>query len=209
MQSLAQSTSALKPRARVSTRGVRRAVSIRAAADGYKDHGPGYSGSEDKLTLEPIKKIEGVVTLPVSKSMSNRILLLSALAEGKTKVLNLLDSDDIRFMVGALQTLGLEITEDRENNILVIVGCAGKIPVEGAELFLGNAGTAMRPLTAAVAAAPAAAAALPGGSLPLPASPPKVQRVPLLHPERPAVGPRRTRGLGQVRPGRGQGGGVD
>ena len=50
--------------------------------------------------------------------MSNRILLLAALAEGKTKVLNLLDSDDIRFMVDALKQLGLEITEDRENNVL-------------------------------------------------------------------------------------------
>ena len=55
-------------------------------------------------------------------------------------MLNLLDSDDIRYMVGALEKLGLEITEDRENSILEIVGCAGKIPVEGAELFLGNAG---------------------------------------------------------------------
>ena len=141
MQSLAKSTAALKPRVtKRGASGVRRAVSFRASAAGNKDHGPGYSGSEEKLFLEPIKKIEGTVTLPGSKSMSNRILLLAALAEGKTKVLNLLDSDDIRYM-------------DRENNILEIVGCAGKIPVEGAELFLGNAGTAMRPLTAAVAAA--------------------------------------------------------
>ena len=154
MQSLAKSTAALKPRVtKRGASGVRRAVSFRASAAGNKDHGPGYSGSEEKLFLEPIKKIEGTVTLPGSKSMSNRILLLAALAEGKTKVLNLLDSDDIRYMVGALEKLGLEITEDRENNILEIVGCAGKIPVEGAELFLGNAGTAMRPLTAAVAAA--------------------------------------------------------
>ena len=154
MQSVARSTAALKPRVtKRGASGVRRAVSFRASAPGYKDHGPGYSGSEEKLSLEPIKKIEGTITLPGSKSMSNRILLLAALAEGKTKVLNLLDSDDIRYMVGALEKLGLEITEDRKNNILEIVGCAGKIPVEGAELFLGNAGTAMRPLTAAVAAA--------------------------------------------------------
>ena len=150
MRSALAPTAALVPRTRVARRTVR-AASVRASA-GSSD-GPGYSGSEEKLFLEPIKKIEGVVTLPGSKSMSNRILLLSALAEGKTKVLNLLDSDDIRYMVDALKTLGLEITEDRENNVLEITGCAGKIPVEGAELFLGNAGTAMRPLTAAVAAA--------------------------------------------------------
>ena len=149
---VAPSTAAFRPRARCSRR-VHKAVRVRAEWDGYKDHGPGYSGSDEKLALEPIGKIEGTVTLPGSKSMSNRILLLSALAEGKTKVLNLLDSDDIRYMVDALKTLGLTLTEDRENNILEIEGCAGKIPVKGAELFLGNAGTAMRPLTAAVAAA--------------------------------------------------------
>ena len=55
--------------------------------------------------------------------------------------------------VDALTTLGLSFTEDRENNVFEIVGCGGKFAVEGAELFLGNAGTAMRPLTAAVAAA--------------------------------------------------------
>ena len=133
---------ALKHRKRTTRRAATRSVSVKASA-----------GTLEKLYLEPIKKIEGTVTLPGSKSMSNRILLLSALAEGKTKVLNLLDSDDIRYMVDALKQLGLEITEDRANNILEIEGCAGKIQVKGAELFLGNAGTAMRPLTAAVAAA--------------------------------------------------------
>lgn len=62
------------------------------------------AGSDEKLFLEPIKKIEGTVVLPGSKSMSNRILLLSALAKGKTKVLNLLDSDDIRYMVRYQET---------------------------------------------------------------------------------------------------------
>ena len=116
---VAPSTAAFRPRARCSRR-VHKAVRVRAEWDGYKDHGPGYSGSDEKLALEPIGKIEGTVTLPGSKSMSNRILLLSALAEGKTKVLNLLDSDDIRYMVDALKTLGLTLTEDRENNILEI-----------------------------------------------------------------------------------------
>ena len=71
MQSVARSTAALKPRVtKRGASGVRRAVSFRASAPGYKDHGPGYSGSEEKLSLEPIKKIEGTVTLPGSKSMS-------------------------------------------------------------------------------------------------------------------------------------------
>jgi 3-phosphoshikimate 1-carboxyvinyltransferase len=111
---------------------------------------------EETLTLKPIKKIDGTVRLPGSKSLSNRILLLAALAEGTTRVENLLDSDDIRYMVDALKVLGLSFTEDRANNILEITGCGGKFEKTGkdvTELFLGNAGTAMRPLTAAVAAA--------------------------------------------------------
>jgi len=75
-------------------------------------------GAMEQLTLKPMKKIEGTVRLPGSKSLSNRILLLAALAEGTTKVENLLDSDDIRYMVDALKVLGLSFTEDRENNIL-------------------------------------------------------------------------------------------
>ncbi|KAK3266916.1 hypothetical protein CYMTET_24493 [Cymbomonas tetramitiformis] len=107
----------------------------------------------ETLTLQPIKKIDGVVRLPGSKSLSNRILLLAALAEGETTVENLLDSDDIRYMVGALEALGIEMDEDRAANIMKVTGCGGKFKPEGGDLFLGNAGTAMRPLTAAVAAA--------------------------------------------------------
>eukprot|EP00191_Tetraselmis_sp_GSL018_P024675 CAMPEP_0177625936 /NCGR_PEP_ID=MMETSP0419_2-20121207/30377_1 /TAXON_ID=582737 /ORGANISM="Tetraselmis sp., Strain GSL018" /LENGTH=214 /DNA_ID=CAMNT_0019126939 /DNA_START=60 /DNA_END=700 /DNA_ORIENTATION=+ len=107
---------------------------------------------EDQLAIQPIKEISGEVLLPGSKSLSNRILLLAALADGTTVVENLLDSDDIRYMVGALKTLGVKLEEDWENCRMTVHGCAGRFPSEGAELFLGNAGTAMRPLTAAVAA---------------------------------------------------------
>lgn len=107
----------------------------------------------EQLTIQPIKTISGTVKLPGSKSLSNRILLLAALAEGTTIVRNLLDSDDIRYMVGALKTLGIELEEKWDEGIMVVKGCGGRFKVEGAELFLGNAGTAMRPLTAAVAAA--------------------------------------------------------
>lgn len=111
------------------------------------------AAAHDTLTLQPIKTISGTVKLPGSKSLSNRILLLAALAKGTTVVSNLLDSDDIRFMAGALKALGIVLEEDWEAGRMVVHGCAGRFPSAGAELFLGNAGTAMRPLTAAVAAA--------------------------------------------------------
>ena len=104
----------------------------------------------DKLTLSPIKNISGTVDLPGSKSLSNRILLLSMLAEGHTEIHNLLDSDDTRRMVEALSTLGVELLEDRNQNRISVNGTSGTIPVTEATLMLGNAGTAIRPLTAAL-----------------------------------------------------------
>ena len=104
----------------------------------------------DKLTLTPIKNISGTVDLPGSKSLSNRILLLSMLAEGHTEIHNLLDSDDTRRMVEALNTLGVEVLEDRNQNRISVKGTSGTIPVTEATLMLGNAGTAIRPLTAAL-----------------------------------------------------------
>jgi len=104
----------------------------------------------DKLTLSPIQKISGSVVLPGSKSLSNRILLLSMLAEGKTEIQNLLDSDDVRRMVEALETLGIQFEEKRAENLITVSGTSGIIPVKEATLMLGNAGTAIRPLTAAV-----------------------------------------------------------
>lgn len=77
----------------------------------------------------------------------------AALADGVTVVDNILDSEDIRYMVGALKDLGVELLEDWEHDKIVVKGCAGRFPSGGGTLFLGNAGTAMRPLTAAVAAA--------------------------------------------------------
>ena len=81
------------------------------------------------------------------------MLLLAALAQGTTTVENLLDSEDIRYMVGALQALGVRVEEDWAGRRAVVTGCGGRFPAPGGDLFLGNAGTAMRPLTAAVAAA--------------------------------------------------------
>ncbi|KAL3337803.1 hypothetical protein AABB24_030105 [Solanum stoloniferum] len=111
-----------------------------------------------EIVLQPIKEISGTVKLPGSKSLSNRILLLAALSEGTTVVDNLLSSDDIHYLLGALKTLGLQVEDDSGNQRAVVEGCGGLFPVgkeskEDIQLFLGNAGTAMRPLTAAVAVA--------------------------------------------------------
>lgn len=104
------------------------------------------------LTLAPIACARGSVRLPGSKSISNRTLLLAALAEGVTRVRDVLQSDDTRRMLDALRTLGVEI-EDEGNNTLCVRGVSGAFPVREAGLFLGNAGTAFRPLTAVLALA--------------------------------------------------------
>ena len=104
------------------------------------------------LDLPAILSAGGTVRLPGSKSLSNRILLLAALAEGVTEVRDLLKSDDTDRMLEALAQLGICVTPVGEGAIKVH-GCGGKIPVKEAQLFLGNAGTAFRPLTAALALA--------------------------------------------------------
>lgn len=101
------------------------------------------------LDIPPLAAAAGTVRLPGSKSISNRVLLLAALAGGTTTVHDLLDSDDTRVMLDALAALGCGI--DREGSTLRIEGLGGKLRTPEASLFLGNAGTAMRPLTAALA----------------------------------------------------------
>ncbi|MEO7104750.1 MAG: bifunctional 3-phosphoshikimate 1-carboxyvinyltransferase/cytidylate kinase [Rhodoferax sp.] len=101
------------------------------------------------IDLPPLAGASGTVTLPGSKSISNRVLLLAALSQGTTTVHDLLDSDDTRVMLDALRTLGCGIRQD--GNTVQIDGLAGQLSNRQAKLFLGNAGTAMRPLTAALA----------------------------------------------------------
>ncbi|WP_440533794.1 bifunctional 3-phosphoshikimate 1-carboxyvinyltransferase/cytidylate kinase [Variovorax sp. YR566] len=102
------------------------------------------------LDLPPLAGAAGTVRLPGSKSISNRVLLLAALASGTTTIHDLLDSDDTRVMLDALRALGCGI--DPDGNTLRITGLGGQLkPSETLlPLFLGNAGTAMRPLTAAL-----------------------------------------------------------
>ena len=101
------------------------------------------------LDLAPIRSVAGTVKLPGSKSISNRVLLLAALASGETRLHELLASDDTRVMQDALRTLGIALRQ--EGGATVVTGAGGAFPVKAAELFLGNAGTAFRPLTAALA----------------------------------------------------------
>ena len=103
----------------------------------------------DHLDIPPLARAEGTVRLPGSKSISNRVLLLAALGHGQTTVHDLLASDDTAVMLAALKQLGC--TVEQVENTAVIGGLGGQLVVRKAALFMGNAGTAMRPLTAALA----------------------------------------------------------
>ncbi|RYC48247.1 3-phosphoshikimate 1-carboxyvinyltransferase [Pectobacterium zantedeschiae] len=106
---------------------------------------------QESLTLHPIKLINGTLNLPGSKSVSNRALLLAALSEGQTRLTNLLDSDDVRHMLTALTALGVEYHLSSDRTVCEIIGLGGAFTAaQPLELFLGNAGTAMRPLAAAL-----------------------------------------------------------
>jgi len=102
------------------------------------------------LDLPPLHSAGGSVRLPGSKSISNRVLLLAALSQGQTRIEDLLDSDDTRVMLAALDALGCRLQRHGPHS-LTVHGLGGQLPVRQARLFLGNAGTAMRPLCAALA----------------------------------------------------------
>ena len=123
------------------------------------------------LDLPPLRAAAGSVRLPGSKSISNRVLLLAGLSQGATRVHDLLDSDDTRVMLAALRTLGCGLTSG-DDGVLTVRGLGGKLAVHQAALFLGNAGTAMRPLAGALAVL----AALQGGQFDLSGVPRMHQR---------------------------------
>ncbi|MEK6244054.1 MAG: 3-phosphoshikimate 1-carboxyvinyltransferase [Pseudomonadota bacterium] len=131
------------------------------------------------IALDPIRRVAGTVRLPGSKSISNRVLLLAALSTGETRVKGLLDADDTRVMLGALQKLDIAI-DSRNFADIVVTGARG-IPSRKQDLFLGNAGTAFRPLSAVLA--------LSGGEY-------RLSGVPRMHerPIRDLVGPLRSIG---------------
>src|SRR5258708_27866043 len=104
----------------------------------------------DQLELGPLDRAAGIVRLPGSKSISNRVLLLASLADGRTQIHDLLASDDVERMLDALGLLRVKITRIRQD-VVEVEGCNGRFQSRQPELFLGNAGTAFRPLTAALA----------------------------------------------------------
>lgn len=104
----------------------------------------------ESINIGPFTKAQGTVILPGSKSISNRTLLLAALCEGETIVRNLLKSDDTDVMLAAFSKLGVTV-KSLGGDDYCVTGCGGSFPSKQADLFLGNAGTAFRPLTAALA----------------------------------------------------------
>ena len=104
----------------------------------------------DSLVVRPIVEACGTVHLPGSKSISNRALLLAALADGTTRLEGLLKADDTERMIESLVKLGIKI-ERVDDETALVAGCGGKFPVRHAELFIGNAGTAARTLSAVLA----------------------------------------------------------
>lgn len=105
----------------------------------------------DSLTLQPISRVSGTLNLPGSKSVSNRALLLAALAHGTTRLTNLLDSDDVYHMLNVLSALGVSYTLSEDRTRCEVIGLGGPLRADTSlALFLGNAGTAMRPLAAAL-----------------------------------------------------------
>ncbi len=101
------------------------------------------------LEIKPIPhELKATVRVPGSKSLTNRALLIASLADGRTRLTNALFSDDTRLFAGALQALGFEIDLDESNSEIVVTGLGGRIPAQKAELFVGNAGTAARFLSA-------------------------------------------------------------
>jgi len=110
-----------------------------------KSHAPAY------LDLLPAPRARGTVTLPGSKSISNRTLLLAALAQGTTQIMDLLASDDTLVMLLALQKLGVQWQQVGSSRQYTVHGVDGVFPVHQADLYMGNAGTAIRPLVATLA----------------------------------------------------------
>ncbi|MYM88353.1 3-phosphoshikimate 1-carboxyvinyltransferase [Rugamonas sp. FT82W] len=109
--------------------------------------------THEYIDLQTVAHVQGAVRLPGSKSISNRILLLSALSQGDVDIVDLLASDDTAVMLAALRSLGVQWAEEKTatGTIHHVKGVAGVLPNKSADLFMGNAGTAIRPLTAALA----------------------------------------------------------
>ncbi|MBW3539199.1 MAG: 3-phosphoshikimate 1-carboxyvinyltransferase, partial [Planctomycetes bacterium] len=104
---------------------------------------------DDPLPMEPVSgPVCGTVRPPGSKSLTNRALVVAALAEGKSHLSGVLDSDDTQVMIRSLQALGIGVSHDPAAATVMVQGCAGRVPADEAVLWLGNSGTSIRFLTA-------------------------------------------------------------
>jgi 3-phosphoshikimate 1-carboxyvinyltransferase len=107
--------------------------------------------SPDAMTVTTVDRpIDAVARIPGSKSITNRALLAAALADGESELTGALHSDDTRYMAAALNALGIAVETDEPGERFRIAGGGGTFPARQADLFVGNAGTAMRFLTAAL-----------------------------------------------------------
>ncbi len=102
------------------------------------------------IEIKPVDKINATITIPGSKSYTNRALITALLANGESIMKNALLSEDTRVMVSCLGELGIQVSVIEDENRLIIKGCDGKIPVDRASLFARNAGTVVRFMTAAL-----------------------------------------------------------
>lgn len=113
------------------------------------------SSLSDALRIEPVlRPIEAEVRIPGSKSITNRALLIASLAQGESTLAGMLFSDDTRYMAEAISALGLTVETDPATDTARVVGGGGHFPIGSADLYVGNSGTSMRFLTAALAVAP-------------------------------------------------------
>lgn len=106
---------------------------------------------KNAIEIQPTGAITGTIRPPGSKSITNRVFVCAALARGRSELTGVLDSDDTQYMMGALRSLGVETEFDAETHAAVVHGCGGAFPIDKADLFIGNSGTTVRFLTAAVA----------------------------------------------------------
>src|SRR5215213_1575685 len=105
----------------------------------------------DSIAIQPRGPIHATVRPPGSKSITNRALICAALATGRSRLLGVLDSDDTRVMIDSLRRLGLSLWFTPNQDLVEIEGCGGVWPAKTADLFIGNSGTSIRFLTAALA----------------------------------------------------------
>lgn len=104
-----------------------------------------------RLMIPVIRPVQGTVRPPGSKSLTNRALVVAALAEGDSELVGVLDSVDTQVMIDSLRRLGIEVTHDTQQSVIKTVGCAGTPPANAADLWLENSGTSIRFLTALAA----------------------------------------------------------